>query len=145
MMESLPSIPAVTICLAIFVLLMVLQFAEKIPVIGRAISLRWTTVSVILMSLIAVLIDFTHLSDAVRETVVVGSLVIAVVWIILRSIELWLYRGYFMKAERIELDGDEKRVIIEAPSIGKKKEEPKDESKKEEPKDEPKEEGASHE
>lgn len=135
MMESLPSIPAITICLAIFVLLMVLQFAEKIPVIGRAISLRWTTVSVILMSLVAVLIDFTHLSDAVRETVVVGSLVIAVVWIILRSIELWLYKGYFMKAERIELDADEKKVIIENPSIEKKKEQ-----SKEEPKDEPKEE-----
>lgn len=137
----LESVPAVTICLTLFTILMLLPFIEKIPGIGKVVSLRWAVVAVVMTSFIAVIVNFVNLSDTVRETIIVGSLIIACLWIVLRSIELWLYKGYFMKAERIEVDADDKKVIIENPSIGKKKEEPKDESKK----DEPKEEGASHE
>lgn len=132
----LESIPAVTICLVLFAILMLLPFVEKIPCIGKVVSLRWAVVAVILTALIAVIVNFVALSDTVRETVIVGGLVIACLWIILRSVELWMYRGYILKAQKIELDMDDKKIVIDRPSIGKKKEQPKEEPKDEQPKDE---------
>ena len=129
------SVPATTICLILFALLMLLPFVEKIPGLGKVVSLRWAVVAVVITSLVAVIINFVSLSDTVRETVIVGGLVIGCLWIILRSLELWMYRGYFVKAQKIEVDADEKKLVIEKPSIGKK----------EEPKEEPKEEGAANE
>lgn len=132
------AIPATTICLILFAILMALPLLEKIPKVGRVISLRWAVVAVIVTSLVAVIINFVNLSDTVRETVIVGGLIIACLWIALRSVELWLYRGYFVKAKKVEVDMDDKKLVVENPVIGK--EEPKEEQQKEEPK-----EGASHE
>lgn len=126
----LESVPAVTICLTLFVILMILPALERVPKFGRVISLRWPVVAVVMTSFIAVIVNFVALSDTVRETVIVGGLIIACLWIVLRSLELWMYRGYILKAQKIELDMDDKKIVIENPSITKKQQ--KDEEPKEE-------------
>lgn len=66
-------------------------FNRKLP---KFISYRWCVIVVILALLIGAVLDFGALSDEVRYALVVGALVIAGGYVLLRTIEKTLAHGW---------------------------------------------------
>lgn len=66
-------------------------FNRKLP---KFVSYRWCVIVVILALLIGAVLDFDALSDEVRYALVIGALVIAGGYILLRTIEKALANGW---------------------------------------------------
>jgi cell division protein FtsW (lipid II flippase) len=83
----------------------ILVFGVGVPILDRKapkyISYRWCVIVVALALLIGAVIDFEVLSDDARKIVLVGGLVIAGVYVVLRTIEKVLANGW-LKGARIE-------------------------------------------
>lgn len=88
-------------------------FGIIMPILNRKlpkfISYRWSVIVVILALLIGAVLDFDALSDNVRYALIVGSLVIAGGYILLRTIEKALANGWLRGAE-IEAEKGDIRV-----------------------------------
>ena len=67
--------------------LIVVPFLDRIPYIGKSISLRYTVVSIYIVLATGVVIDFSHLDTSTRNLVIVGSLILSTVFLIFRSFE----------------------------------------------------------
>lgn len=80
------------------VLIPVLDASERF---GKFISLRYYTALIPLFMLVAVILDFSHVSENCRLAVIVGGLVVALVFIVARSIEKAAFG-----AKRITLKGE---------------------------------------
>lgn len=80
------------------VLIPVLDASERF---GKFISLRYYTALIPLFMLVAVILDFSHVSESCRLAVIVGGLVVALVFIVARSIEKAAFG-----AKRITLKGE---------------------------------------
>lgn len=77
----------------------------------KYISYRWCVIVVIMALLIGVVVDFDVLSDAARQAVIIGGLVIAGVYVILRTLEKALANGW-LKGTTIEVEkGDIKATV----------------------------------
>lgn len=85
-------------------------FGIIMPILNRKlpkfISYRWSVIVVILALLIGAVLDFDALSDNVRYALIVGSLVIAGGYILLRTIEKALANGWLRGAEIEAEKGD---------------------------------------
>ena len=85
-------------------------FGIVMPILNRKlpkfISYRWSVIVVILALLIGAVLDFDALSDNVRYALIVGSLVIAGGYILLRTIEKALANGWLRGAEIEAEKGD---------------------------------------
>lgn len=88
-------------------------FGIIMPILNRKlpkfISYRWSVIVVILALLIGAVLDFDALSDNVRYALIVGSLVIAGGYILLRTVEKALANGWLRGAE-IEAEKGDIRV-----------------------------------
>ena len=67
--------------------LIVVPFLDRIPYIGKSISLRYTVVSIYIVLATGVVIDFSHLDTSTRNLVIVGSLILSTGFLIFRSFE----------------------------------------------------------
>ena len=65
----------------------VIPIFDKIPKVKDVISLRWLLVVVYSSLCIGVILDFGHLSNSVRLSVVIGSLVLSAIFLVVRSFE----------------------------------------------------------
>lgn len=85
-------------------------FGIVMPILNRKlpkfISYRWSVIVVILALLIGAVLDFDALSENVRYSLIVGSLVIAGGYILLRTIEKALANGWLRGAEIEAEKGD---------------------------------------
>lgn len=85
-------------------------FGVVLPVLNKKfpkfVSYRWCVIVVILAILIGSVIDFDALSENVRYALIVGSLVIAGGYILLRTIEKALANGWLRGAEIEAEKGD---------------------------------------
>lgn len=85
-------------------------FGIIMPILNRKlpkfISYRWSVIVVILALLIGAVLDFDALSDNVRYALIVGSLVIAGGYILLRTVEKALANGWLRGAEIEAEKGD---------------------------------------
>lgn len=85
-------------------------FGIVMPILNRKlpkfISYRWSVIVVILALLIGAVLDFDALSENVRYALIVGSLVIAGGYILLRTIEKALANGWLRGAEIEAEKGD---------------------------------------
>lgn len=85
-------------------------FGVVLPVLNKKlpkfVSYRWCVIVVILAILIGSVIDFGGLSENVRYAIIVGSLVIAGGYILLRTLEKALANGWFRGAEIEAEKGD---------------------------------------
>lgn len=92
------------------VIVFILLFGVAVPVLNRKapkyISYRWCVVVVLLALLIGVVVDFGDLSDAARQAVIVGALVVAGVYVILRTLEKALANGWLRGATIEAKKGD---------------------------------------
>ena len=103
------------IILSLLAVLMSLPLIEIIPRVGKIVSLRWAIVAIVVTLMVAVILDFSHLSDGIRKTVIVGG-----IWIVARSVEKALFHGFFAKAGKVEVDIDDKKLTIEGAEVGEK-------------------------
>lgn len=76
---------------------------KKLP---KFISYRWSVIVVILALLIGAVLDFDALSEQVRYGLIIGGLVIAGGYILLRTVEKALANGWLRGAEIEAEKGD---------------------------------------
>ena len=100
-----------TIILIVFILL----FGVGVPILNKTapkyISYRWCVIVVALALLIGAVVDFEVLSDESRKIVLIGGLVIAGVYVVLRTLEKVLANGWLNGAS-IEIEkGDIKAKL----------------------------------
>ena len=94
-------------------LLIIVPLIERIPKIGECISHRWIVVTVAITLMVAVVINFEHLDNGVRGSIIVGGFIISIMYILLRSLEKALAKGWSFGVKRIEGDWEHKRVEVE--------------------------------
>ena len=102
----------ITIALIAF-LLIIVPLIERIPKIGECVSRRWVVVTVTTTLMVAVVINFEHLDDGVRGSIIIGGFIVGITYILLRSLEKALAKGWSFGVKRIEGDWEHKRVEVE--------------------------------
>ena len=102
----------ITIALIAF-LLIIVPLIERIPKIGECISHRWIVVTVAITLMVAVVINFEHLDNGVRGSIIIGGFIVSTLYILLRSFEKALAKGWSFGVKRIEGDWEHKRVEVE--------------------------------
>ena len=102
----------ITLILIAF-LLIIVPLIERIPKIGECISHRWIVVSVAMTLMVAVVINFEHLDNGVRGSIIIGGFIVGIMYILLRSLEKALAKGWTFGVKRIEGDWEHKRVEVE--------------------------------
>ena len=76
------------------ILALIIPLLNAIPKLSSFISLRWSCVSVILLIMVGVVIDFEPLADTTRDIALKGGLIIVAAFIILRTVEKILANGW---------------------------------------------------
>ena len=94
-------------------LLIIVPLIERIPKIGEGISHRWIVVTVAITLMVAVVINFEHLDNGVRGSIIIGGFIVSIMYILLRSLEKALAKGWSFGVKRIEGDWEHKRVEVE--------------------------------
>ena len=94
-------------------LLIIVPLIERIPKIGECISRRWVVVTVTTTLMVAVVINFDHLDNGVRGSIIIGGFIVSIMYILLRSLEKALAKGWSFGVKRIEGDWEHKRVEVE--------------------------------
>ena len=94
-------------------LLIIVPLIERIPKIGECISHRWIVVTVTTTLMVAVVINFEHLDNGVRGSIIIGGFIVGIAYILLRSFEKALAKGWSFGVKRIEGDWEHKRVEVE--------------------------------
>ena len=94
-------------------LLIIVPLIERIPKIGECISHRWIVVTVTTTLMVAVVINFEHLDNGVRGSIIIGGFIVGITYILLRSLEKALAKGWSFGVKRIEGDWEHKRVEVE--------------------------------
>ena len=122
----------ITVSLIAF-LLIIVPLIERIPKIGECISRRWVVVTVTITLMVAVVINFEHLDNGVRGSIIIGGFIVSIMYILLRSLEKALAKGWSFGVKRIEGDWEHKRVEVEIDPAPPQKPEEKPDEKPEEP------------
>ena len=94
-------------------LLIIVPLIERIPKIGECISHRWIVVTVTTTLMVAVVINFEHLDNGVRGSIIIGGFIVSIMYILLRSLEKALAKGWSFGVKRIEGDWEHKRGEVE--------------------------------
>ena len=133
-LETAPSVDAymatwITLILIAF-LLIIVPLLERIPKIGECISRRWVVVTVTTTLMVAVVINFEHLDNGVRGSIIIGGFIVGITYILLRSLEKALAKGWSFGVKRIEGDWEHKRVEVEMDPPTPQKQDEKPESEK---------------
>ena len=121
----------ITIALIAF-LLIIVPLVERIPKIGECISRRWVVVTIAMTLMVAVVINFEHLDNGVRGSIIIGGFIVGIMYILLRSFEKALAKGWSFGVKRIEGDWEHKRVEVEMDPPPPQKPDEKPEEKPEE-------------
>ena len=93
-------------------LLIIVPLIERIPKLGECISHRWIVVTVTTTLMVAVVINFEHLDNGVRGSIIIGGFIVSIMYILLRSLEKALAKGWSFGVKRIEGDWEHKRVEV---------------------------------
>ena len=118
-------------------LLIIVPLIERIPKIGECISHRWIVVTVAITLMVAVVINFEHLDNGVRGSIIIGGFIVSIMYILLRSLEKALAKGWSFGVKRIEGDWEHKRVEVEIDPAPPQKPEEKPAEKPDEKPEEP--------
>lgn len=107
----------------IVVLAIAIPLLDSVEKFSKFISLRWTCVSVILLIMVGVIINFNHLSDNTRDIVIRGGLIVVGVFLVLRTMEKVLSKGWL---RGINVKGTIQKGDLKATAEIKKSEESSD-------------------
>lgn len=90
----------------ILIIAFILIFGVGVPVLNvkakKFISYRWCVVVVVLALLIGAVVDFDVLTDETRRTVILGGLIIGGLYVVLRTVEKVLSKGW-LKGARVKV------------------------------------------
>lgn len=75
-------------------LLIVIPLLDSTEKFSKIISMRWTCTAIILILMVAVVVDFEHLSEETRALILKGGLIVVGAFILLRSIEKVISNGW---------------------------------------------------
>ena len=75
-------------------LLIIIPLLDSTEKFSKIISMRWTCTAVILIMMVAVIVDFEHLSDETRTLILKGGLIVVGSFILLRSCEKVISMGW---------------------------------------------------
>lgn len=114
-------------------LLIIVPLIERIPKLGECISHRWIVVTVAITLMVAVVINFEHLDNGVRGSIIIGGFIVSIMYILLRSLEKALAKGWSFGVKRIEGDWEHKRVEVEIDPTPTQKPEETSEKQEEKP------------
>lgn len=114
-------------------LLIIVPLIERIPKLGECISHRWIVVTVTTTLMVAVVINFEHLDNGVRGSIIIGGFIVGITYILLRSFEKALAKGWSFGVKRIEGDWEHKRVEVEIDPTPPQKPDEKQEEAAEKP------------
>lgn len=107
-------IPATVIILVIIVLFgIILPILDKSKMFGKFISLRWCIVVAFVAMFVGCLIDFDQLSDSVRLAVVLGTLIVGGIFILIRTWEKAVSKGWSIGIKRIEASKGDAKVTVD--------------------------------
>lgn len=118
----------ITIALIAF-LLIVVPLLEKIPKLKDCVSRRWVIVTITTTLMVSVVINFKHLNDSVREAIIIGGFVVGIAYILIRSVESLIDKGWTFGVKHIEGDWQNKRIEVEMDTTQHPAEKPEDETK----------------
>ena len=118
----------ITIALIAF-LLIVVPLLEKIPKLKDCVSRRWVIVTITTTLMVSVVINFKHLNDSVRESIIIGGFVVGIAYIIIRSVESLIDKGWSFGVKHIEGDWQNKRIEVEMDTTQHPAEKPENENK----------------
>lgn len=92
-------------------LLIVIPLLDSTEKFSKIISMRWTCTAVILILMVAVVVDFEHLSEETRTLILRGGLIVVGAFILLRSVEKVLLKGYL---KNIDFQGTIQKGDVQA-------------------------------
>lgn len=105
------------IAATVIVISFLVVFGVVLPIFNRKlpkfVSYRWCVIVVILALLIGAVLDFGELSDEVRYALVIGALVIAGGYILLRTVEKALANGW-LRGMRLDVRKGDASASISA-------------------------------
>lgn len=87
------------ITMAVMIVFLII-FGILIPILdntktfSKFISQRWTIILVLLMLCIGAVLDFHHLDNGIRGYLIIGTLIISGMYILIRSVEKCLAKGW---------------------------------------------------
>lgn len=94
----------------IIIVSFIVIFGIGVPILNRKapkyVSYRWCVIVVLLALLIGVIVDFDVLSDEARKIVLIGGIVTAGVYVLLRTVEKILANGWLRGATIEAKKGD---------------------------------------
>ena len=106
--------PTAFIMIAFMVLFgMVLPVMDKSKKLGRFVSLRFAVLVVFLSMAVGVVLDFSHLESDLRFAIVVGSLIIGGVFILIRTWEKAVSKGWSLGVRKIEASKGDAKVTVD--------------------------------
>jgi hypothetical protein len=94
----------------VIIIAFIIIFGVGIPVLNikasKFVSYRWCVVVVVLALLVGATIDFEVLSDESRKIILLGGIIIAGLYVVLRTIEKVLSKGWLKGASIEAKKGD---------------------------------------
>ena len=119
-----PILAIIILCALITILIVLVPILDAIPALTRFVSFRWVCVSIVLVLMVGVIIDFKELSDSTRDLTITGGMIIVGGFLLLKTLEKILYNGWLKgvnlkgSIEKGELKGN-----VEISSESKKQDE----------------------
>ena len=119
-----PILAIIILCALITILIVLVPILDAIPALTRFVSFRWVCVSIVLVLMVGVIIDFKELSDSTRDLTITGGMIIVGGFLLLKTLEKILYNGWLKgvnlkgSIEKGELKGN-----VEISSDSKKQDE----------------------
>ena len=119
-----PILAIIILCALVTTLIILVPILDAIPALTRFVSFRWVCVSIVLVLMVGVIIDFKELSDSTRDLTITGGMIIVGGFLLLKTLEKILYNGWLKgvnlkgSIEKGELKGN-----VEISSDSKKQDE----------------------
>jgi prepilin signal peptidase PulO-like enzyme (type II secretory pathway) len=82
-----PNIAAVILLVVCILLLVIIPLLDGSHRFAKYISLRYTLVAVALIMALGCVLDFSHLAESSRNTVLMGGLILVGLFVVVRSLE----------------------------------------------------------
>ena len=89
-----PILATIILCVLVTILIILVPILDAIPALTRFVSFRWVCVSIVLVLMVGVIIDFKELSDSTRDLTITGGMIIVGGFLLLKTLEKILYNGW---------------------------------------------------
>ena len=107
---------------SVIIVAFIVLFGVVLPVLNAKfkdfVSYRWCVLVVVLAILIGATIDFSGLPDDARRVILIGGLVIAGGFVVLRTVEKCLANGW-LRGARVEVKKGDLSAKVESVDDGK--------------------------